>query len=130
MSSAYPPANLVDAEEFGTSAPRRNVAALIAFWFWIAGAVTIFISTAIGFAQPIRTGSEFMFIVGPLLLYSIYVPILTIGAAVAVVAIAVKNRPKRLAIVSLVFNVVTVFPALLVMLVLGVRMGGMSVSGY
>ncbi|TFD53710.1 hypothetical protein E3T46_02175 [Cryobacterium sp. Hh11] len=100
----------------------------MAFWFWIAGALTIFISTAIGFAQPIRTGSEFMFIVGPLSLYAIYVPILTIGAAAAVVAIAMKNRPKRLAIVALVLNVVSVLPALWVILLMTVLMGGIPVS--
>ncbi|TFD57899.1 hypothetical protein [Cryobacterium sp. Hh38] len=122
MSSADPP---VIPAEVAKSAPRRSIVALIAFWFWIAGALTIFISTAVGFAQPIRTGSEFMFIVGPLLLYAIYVPILTIGAAVAVVAIAMKNRPKRLAIVALVLNVVSVLPALLVILLM---MGGIPVS--
>ena len=125
MSSADPP---VIPAEVATSAPRRSIVALIAFWFWIAGALTIFISTAVGFAQPIRTGSEFMFIVGPLLLYAIYVPILTIGAAVAVVAIAMKNRPKRLAIVALVLNVVSVLPALLVILLMTVMMGGIPVS--
>ena len=125
MSIADPP---VIPAEVAERAPRRSIVALIAFWFWIAGALTIFISTAIGFAQPIRTGSEFMFTVGPLLLYAIYVPILTIGAAVAVVAIAMKNRPKRLAIVALVLNVVSVLPALLVILLMTVLMGGIPVS--
>jgi lysylphosphatidylglycerol synthetase-like protein (DUF2156 family) len=125
MSSADQPVIPADVAE---RAPRRNIVALIAFWFWIAGASTIFISTAIGFAQPIRTGSEFMFVVGPLLLHAIYVPVLTIGAAVAVVAIAMKNRPKRLAIVALVLNVVSALPAVLVILLMMVMMGGIPVS--
>ena len=125
MSSADQPVIPADIAE---SAPRRNIVALIAFWFWIAGALTIFSSTAIGFAQPIRTGSEFMFVVGPLLLYAVYVPVLTIGAAVAVVAIAMKNRPKRLAIVALVLNVVSALPAALVILLMTVTMGGVPVS--